>query len=152
MEAMTGATVAALTVYDMCKALSHDIEITGVRLLAKTGGKRDFNRSSTRRASGRKIPHGSPLYGLVLAGGRSTRMQRDKATLTYQGEISSTARWNCLEPCVVQAFVSVRPDQREDPARARYAQIVDAHEGMGPIAGIAAAQALQPARVAGAGL
>jgi cyclic pyranopterin monophosphate synthase len=51
MEAMTGATVAALTVYDMCKALSHDIEITGVRLLAKTGGKRDFSRSSTRRPS-----------------------------------------------------------------------------------------------------
>jgi cyclic pyranopterin phosphate synthase len=51
MEALTGATVAALTVYDMCKALSHDIEITGVRLLAKTGGKRDFSRGSTRRAS-----------------------------------------------------------------------------------------------------
>jgi cyclic pyranopterin monophosphate synthase len=51
MEAMTGASVAALTVYDMCKALSHDIEITGVRLLAKTGGKRDFKRSSTRRPS-----------------------------------------------------------------------------------------------------
>jgi cyclic pyranopterin phosphate synthase len=51
MEAMTGATVAALTVYDMCKALSHDIQITGVRLLAKTGGKRDFHRRSTRRAS-----------------------------------------------------------------------------------------------------
>jgi cyclic pyranopterin phosphate synthase len=50
MEALTGATVAALTVYDMCKALSHDIEITGVRLLAKTGGKRDFSRGSTRRA------------------------------------------------------------------------------------------------------
>lgn len=51
MEALTGATVAALTVYDMCKALSHDIEITSVRLLAKTGGKRDFHRGSTRRAS-----------------------------------------------------------------------------------------------------
>jgi cyclic pyranopterin phosphate synthase len=51
MEALTGATVAALTVYDMCKALSHDIEITGVRLLAKSGGKRDFSRGSTRRAS-----------------------------------------------------------------------------------------------------
>jgi cyclic pyranopterin monophosphate synthase len=51
MEAMTGATVAALTVYDMCKALSHDIEISAVRLLAKTGGKRDFSRRSTRRAS-----------------------------------------------------------------------------------------------------
>ena len=51
MEALTGATVAALTVYDMCKALSHDIEITGIRLLAKTGGKYAFSRGSTRRAS-----------------------------------------------------------------------------------------------------
>ncbi|MEJ0005748.1 MAG: cyclic pyranopterin monophosphate synthase MoaC [Steroidobacteraceae bacterium] len=51
MEALTGATVAALTVYDMCKALSHDIEITGVRLLAKTGGKYNYRRGSTRRAS-----------------------------------------------------------------------------------------------------
>jgi cyclic pyranopterin monophosphate synthase len=51
MEALTGVAVAALTVYDMCKALSHDIEITGMRLLAKTGGKRVFQRSSTRRAS-----------------------------------------------------------------------------------------------------
>jgi cyclic pyranopterin phosphate synthase len=46
MEALTGATVAALTLYDMCKALSHDIEITGVRLLEKTGGKRDFKRKA----------------------------------------------------------------------------------------------------------
>jgi cyclic pyranopterin monophosphate synthase len=44
MEALTGASVAALTIYDMCKALSHDIEITSVRLLEKTGGKRDFKR------------------------------------------------------------------------------------------------------------
>jgi cyclic pyranopterin phosphate synthase len=44
MEALTGASVAALTIYDMCKALSHDIEITGVRLLEKSGGKRDFKR------------------------------------------------------------------------------------------------------------
>ena len=51
MEALTGASVAALTVYDMCKALSHDIEIRAIRLLAKTGGKRDFSRRSTRRAS-----------------------------------------------------------------------------------------------------
>src|SRR6202140_418124 len=40
MEALTGATVAALTIYDMCKALSHDIRIAGVRLLSKSGGKR----------------------------------------------------------------------------------------------------------------
>ena len=44
MEALTGATVAALTVYDMCKALSHDIVIGPVRLMAKRGGKRDFSR------------------------------------------------------------------------------------------------------------
>jgi cyclic pyranopterin phosphate synthase len=44
MEALTGASVAALTVYDMCKALSHDIAIVNTELVAKTGGKRDFNR------------------------------------------------------------------------------------------------------------
>jgi cyclic pyranopterin phosphate synthase len=44
MEALTGASIAALTIYDMCKALSHDIEIGPVRLLAKRGGKRDFGR------------------------------------------------------------------------------------------------------------
>ncbi len=40
MEALTGAAVAALTVYDMCKALSHAIVIADVRLLEKSGGKR----------------------------------------------------------------------------------------------------------------
>src|ERR1700734_2551932 len=44
MEALTGASVAAPTIYDMFKALSHDIEITGIRLLQKSGGKRDFKR------------------------------------------------------------------------------------------------------------
>jgi cyclic pyranopterin monophosphate synthase len=46
MEALTGATIAALTIYDMCKALSHDIQIAGVRLLEKTGGQRPFRRRS----------------------------------------------------------------------------------------------------------
>jgi cyclic pyranopterin phosphate synthase len=41
MEALTGATVAALTVYDMCKALSHEIVIASVRLLDKVGGRRN---------------------------------------------------------------------------------------------------------------
>ncbi len=44
MEALTGASVAALTVYDMCKALSHDISIIKTELIAKTGGKQDFKR------------------------------------------------------------------------------------------------------------
>jgi cyclic pyranopterin phosphate synthase len=44
MEALTAATVAALTVYDMCKAISHNIIIEEIKLMEKTGGKNDFKR------------------------------------------------------------------------------------------------------------
>ena len=44
MEALTGATLAALTIYDMCKAFSHDIVIRETRLMEKRGGKSDFKR------------------------------------------------------------------------------------------------------------
>ncbi|NNF66204.1 MAG: cyclic pyranopterin monophosphate synthase MoaC [Gammaproteobacteria bacterium] len=43
MEALTGASIAALTIYDMCKALSHEIAISSTRLLLKRGGKSDFD-------------------------------------------------------------------------------------------------------------
>ena len=46
MEALTGASVSALTVYDMCKALSHDMVIKETKLIKKTGGKSDFDRNS----------------------------------------------------------------------------------------------------------
>ena len=49
MEALVGASAAALTIYDMCKALSHDIEIESTRLLRKTGGKRDFQRNTRKK-------------------------------------------------------------------------------------------------------
>jgi cyclic pyranopterin phosphate synthase len=42
MEALTGAAIAALTVYDMCKSLSHDVVIEETRLLAKSGGRSEF--------------------------------------------------------------------------------------------------------------
>ncbi|MFB9844593.1 cyclic pyranopterin monophosphate synthase MoaC [Mucilaginibacter ginsenosidivorans] len=45
MEALVGASIAALTIYDMCKALSHDIVIRETKLMEKTGGKRDFKRA-----------------------------------------------------------------------------------------------------------
>ncbi len=45
MEALTGASVAALTIYDMCKALSHDIVVESVHLISKTGGKSDYRSS-----------------------------------------------------------------------------------------------------------
>lgn len=46
MEALTGATIAALTLYDMGKAVSHDIAIRDVRLISKTGGKADFHSAT----------------------------------------------------------------------------------------------------------
>jgi cyclic pyranopterin phosphate synthase len=56
MEALTGASVAALTIYDMCKALSHRIRISQLRLISKRGGKRDIGpraRPSTAQRRGR---------------------------------------------------------------------------------------------------
>ncbi len=44
MEALTGATIAALTIYDMCKALSHAIVIQQIELIEKSGGKSDYNK------------------------------------------------------------------------------------------------------------
>jgi cyclic pyranopterin phosphate synthase len=49
MEALVAASVAALTIYDMCKAMSHDIRIESIQLLRKTGGKKDFERKKSRR-------------------------------------------------------------------------------------------------------
>ncbi|MDL5048002.1 cyclic pyranopterin monophosphate synthase MoaC [Oscillatoria amoena NRMC-F 0135] len=45
MEALTAVTLAALTIYDMCKALSHNIVIKEIKLMEKTGGKKNFKRS-----------------------------------------------------------------------------------------------------------
>lgn len=44
MEALTAASVAALTIYDMCKAMSHHITIEQIKLMEKTGGKKDFKK------------------------------------------------------------------------------------------------------------
>jgi molybdenum cofactor guanylyltransferase len=87
----------------------------------------------------------APLYGLVLAGGSSTRMQRDKAALEFHGRPQLAWAFELLERHCEHVFVSVRADQREDSVRAGFPQIVDRHQGIGPIAGIAAAQAAHPA-------
>lgn len=47
MEALTGASIAALTIYDMCKALSHDMVIDDTRLVAKDGGKSTYALGAT---------------------------------------------------------------------------------------------------------
>lgn len=86
------------------------------------------------------MTHGSPpLFGLVLSGGRSTRMGRDKATLAYAGRSQLERAMTLLAPRVARCFVSVRADQRDEPTRRAYPQIVDRLQDAGPIAGILAA-------------
>lgn len=87
----------------------------------------------------------SGVFGLVLAGGRSTRMQADKAAIAYGARPQLAAAWDLVSRHAERAFVSVRADQAEDPLRAAYPQVVDGAIGRGPIAGIVAAQALHPA-------
>ena len=87
----------------------------------------------------------APLYGLLLAGGRSRRMQRDKANLEYAGQSQLARALALLEPLVTRAFVSVRADQSADPQRAAYACIADALPDLGPIGGIHAALHAHPA-------
>jgi len=87
----------------------------------------------------------APLHGLVLAGGRSTRMGRDKAALEYSGRSQLERAFALLDPLVARCFVSVRADQGEDPLRARFARIVDAAPGLeGPAAGILSALRAHP--------
>ncbi|MDE2050437.1 MAG: NTP transferase domain-containing protein [Gammaproteobacteria bacterium] len=100
---------------------------------------------STAASRSRRAGSGAaPLYGLVLAGGRSSRMQRDKAALEYAGRTQLERAVELLTPLVERVFVSVRADQSGEPLRARFAQIVDSGEAAGPIAGIIAAQSSHP--------
>jgi molybdopterin-guanine dinucleotide biosynthesis protein A len=86
----------------------------------------------------------SPLYGLVLGGGRSERMGADKAALEYHG-IPQTRR--CLEllaPHCAQAFVSCRAEQAGESAFAGLPQIHDTFLGLGPLGGILSALRAHP--------
>jgi len=85
-----------------------------------------------------------PLFGLVLAGGASSRMQRDKAMLDYHGLPQLDWAFQMLLRHCERAFVSVRAQHAGEPTRARFPQVVDAWTDLGPIAGIASAQATHP--------
>ena len=86
----------------------------------------------------------APLFGLVLTGGHSRRMQRVKATLEYAGLSQLARAVALLEPLIERCFVSTRPDQHSDAQRAAYPCIVDQLPGIGPIGGIHAALHAHP--------
>jgi molybdopterin-guanine dinucleotide biosynthesis protein A len=84
------------------------------------------------------------VHGLVLAGGASRRMGRDKAALEYHGRPQLHWAFERLRAVCATTYVSVRADQRDEPARAGLPQLVDLHSDIGPLAGIVAAQARHP--------
>lgn len=84
------------------------------------------------------------LYGLLLAGGLSSRMKQDKAALKYGAESQLERAFALLKRHSASTFVSVRAAQVHDPLRAAYPLIVDSVEGEGPVVGIRSALAAHP--------
>ncbi len=87
---------------------------------------------------------GVPVYGLVLAGGQSRRMGRDKAALERDGQSQLDYIFAVLGEVTEKAFVSARASQKDDPVRRRFPQIVDRYDDLGPIAGILSALEARP--------
>ena len=114
MEALHGAMTAALTIYDMCKAVSHNIIIKETKLKAKTGGKKTYL--------------GRPTYGLVLTGGKSERMKMDKALIAYNGTPHAEYIHQVLSKYCDGVFLSARKDQWLSTSLEKLPSIIDPYE------------------------
>ena len=79
------------------------------------------------------------VNGLVLAGGRSRRMQNDKAAIDIGGQTALGSAFELVQRHTTCSFVSIRADQTGDPLRKQLPQIVDSGQGDGPLAGIVSA-------------
>ena len=86
----------------------------------------------------------APIYGLILAGGTSSRMRRDKPVLVYRGKNQLDRAFELASRHVAKVFVSMRSSQKTEPTRAQKPLIVDSVEGGGPIVGIRSALAAYP--------
>jgi molybdopterin-guanine dinucleotide biosynthesis protein A len=84
----------------------------------------------------------APLYGLVLAGGKSTRMGRDKSLLEYHGKPQADHLYSLLEDLCDKTFLSLRSDQKITGITD--AIIVDQDRYRGPFNGILSAHSSQP--------
>ena len=179
MEALTAVSVAALTIYDMCKGISQDMQIQNIRLLEKSGGKKDYQRqgdivdgltvherivmnqgigidvgvpavsaapsvpavSAASAAPAVSAAPGVPaVYGLILAGGKSRRMQRDKIFLQNKGTTQYELLLQILQGFCSQVFVSCRSDQMKQFKN----PLTDRFLDMGPLSGILSAFRTNP--------
>jgi cyclic pyranopterin phosphate synthase len=137
MEAMTGASVAALTLYDMAKALHKGIRIENLHFVSKTGGKSGDYRATT-------------CCGLLLAGGRSARMGTDKAALRHpDGRTLARRAYDLLLEAGCETIVlSLRHDQELPPGLEGLAEITVVRDPVGrsegPLTGMITGMALRP--------
>jgi molybdenum cofactor guanylyltransferase len=86
----------------------------------------------------------SPLYGLILAGGKSRRMQRDKALLAYHGQNQVQRSATLLEPVCKAVFLSLQPDRQPADYGVSLGPIHDRFGDCGPLGGILSAQDAHP--------
>ncbi|MBI4557912.1 MAG: NTP transferase domain-containing protein [Candidatus Hydrogenedentes bacterium] len=86
----------------------------------------------------------TPLYGLILAGGMSTRMKRDKSLLNYYGKPQTLYCLDLLAPVCERVYVSCRADQATQHRRLNVPQIHDRFLGFGPMGGILSALKTHP--------
>jgi len=125
MEALHGAMMAGLTIYDMCKAISHNIILKETKLIFKTGGKHTLL--------------GRPTMGLVLTGGKSERMQEDKALISYNGMPHAEFIYQTLAKYCDEVFISCKSNQWKDTVLESYPSIIDKFDNAGTIGGMLSA-------------
>jgi molybdopterin-guanine dinucleotide biosynthesis protein A len=85
-----------------------------------------------------------PIHGLILTGGFSTRMKRDKAQIEYHGTTQVEHCASLLRTVCTRVFVSCRSDQANEPHLRAYEQVHDTFIGYGPMGGILSAQKQHP--------